>query len=471
MLKPKKKIVIVYGHDSKLLKLSEETIRSIASEGYRVKSEILNEESLLRENDSIFEALKQKFSKIDAAFIFMTSDDVALSLKEANEVLEKNQNLNASEFRNRLKMRSRQNVVYELGYVTAKVGENHYRIFCPSEIEIPSDIQGKFTVRDLSPKNVRKIIRDFVKHNLNCKKKVSSLKDNAYKITYSNLCNVTDKSLDEFDKEYQELDSPDDQIVYLFERIVFDSYFQKPSWWLSKINSIEAKTELQRISIKLLNSVFDYMSAWRPSPQKSENVQDINRIFTAKENFEKGLKKLEGVSVNPIIKIVALDYLGLAYNKLGRNEDFNKGERKIFFEKSVESLFKTAELSNLHDDPNLPLWEGFSLFNLAQSIQEKSQLLGDHKNNQWREIFHKAIDVRDQWRRCHYQLPIEILEGIETEYHHSVSDRILRIETDSDGNIKEKPPYALTKDDIRDAAMKYADYNGFGGGCFFETFV
>lgn len=448
MLKPKKNIGVVYGHDSNLLNIAKQKINQLSDEGYRVKPVILNDETLRRENDMIFNAFKEKFENIDAAIIFMTPDDLAISVRECNNLLKKNQELTAEEFKNRLSLRSRQNVIYELGYVAAVVGENNYRIFCPDGIEIPSDILGKYTERNLENVNVENIIEDFIVHNLSCSKVSSYLSYQDYITDYSHLCKNQNMALNEFDQEYNELDSTDDKLVYLFERIVFDSYFQNPNWWLSKINGISVSNDLQKLTLSILRGVSDYMSAWKPSPDKKENIQDINRIFHSKEILARSLEEISLTEVNPVVLMVGFDYLGLAYNKLGREKSFDVADRITHLENSIAALKTVAKFAENHDDKQLPLWKGFSLFNLARSIHDKSVLEKDTHSYEWRETFFTAIETRDVWRRCHYVLPIEVREGIETEYQHAIADRILRIEFDENGNSKEKMPYRFTKDDV-----------------------
>lgn len=458
MLKPKKNIGIVYGHDSGLLDVSINKIETLSQQGYRVKPVILNDESLRRENGLVFLVFKQKFSNIDAALVFMTPDDRALSVRESDEILTSNTGLTADELKKRLRYRPRQNVVYELGYVTAKVGDNKYKVFCPENVEIPSDIQGKFVERNLDKANVENVIEDFVIHNIAADKQISVLSQIDYVSDYSNLCKNQENALDEFEREYLELDSNNEKIFYLFERIVFDSYFQKPEWWLQKINSISPVGDTERLCLEMLLAVSDYMTAWKPSPNKSENIQDINKIYSAKSRLEKCLSAANSQSINPVVKMVGYDYLGLTLNKLGRDNSFNKSDREVYLSLSIDSLKKTIELADQYDDKQLKLWRGFAQFNLARSMHELVKLSGKGSSEDWRKEFHEAIDTRDSWRRCHYRLPIEVREGIDTEYYHAVAERITRIELDANGDSIEKMPYRYTIEDAKKHKLDYEQW-------------
>lgn len=328
------------------------------------------------------------------------------------------------------------------------LGKINIEFFAPPEVEIPSDIQGKFTVRNLEPANVENVIEDFVIHNLSSIKVNSFLRDKSYVTDYSNICKNPSNALNEFDIEYKSLDSTDDKLLYLFERIVFDSYFQKRDWWIRKINSLSTIDRLQNLSRDILLAISDYMDAWKPSSNVRENIEDFNKIFNAKERLDDALNEISFLEVNPIVLMVGYDFLGLACNKLAQIKEFETKRQIGYLLESEKALKLTIELAENHDDKILPLWKGFSLFNLARTIDEIVKREGGDNSTEWRKIFHRAIETRDFWRRCHYSLPIEVREGLETEYQHAIADRILRINFDSSGESTEEMPYRYSKDDI-----------------------
>ncbi|WP_273803636.1 nucleotide-binding protein [Providencia rettgeri] len=113
-----RKIFIVHGHDSAALhavarfigKIGlEEIILSERPDGSRTVIEKFEEES----DDASF------------AIVLMTPDD------NGNAVLSEN-----------LKLRARQNVLYELGYFTGKLGRGKVMVLKKGDIEIPSDLAG-----------------------------------------------------------------------------------------------------------------------------------------------------------------------------------------------------------------------------------------------------------------------------------------------------------------------------------------
>lgn len=450
MLKPKQKIGIVYGHDVELLDFTLRKIEELAESGHRVRAMVINRTTLLRIDDNIWEAVKRMLSEIEGAFIFMTPDDYAISVKDMNTIIEENRGLRANELKERLKYRARQNVIFELGYAAATVGENRYRIFCPGELdmEIPSDINNKFRVTDLSFENVGTVIEDFVLHNLKNPRRPSSLRDTDYRMNYSNLCDDPDRAIDEFEKEYAELDSVDDQLIYVFERIVFDVYFQKKGWWMTRIASIEAQDTLQRASLDILFGVSDYHSSWILAPDRSNSIQDTSIINIAISRLERGLRIIDSYDVNPIVKIVGLDYLGLAYQKLGRDVAYGRDRRITFYEQSEMAFEESELLAKEYDDRCLQLWVGYVLYNRARTINERQELQEEVQSHEWRRLFDLAISTRKSWRNCPYTLPLIVREGLESEYHHAVAERVWRGDLDELGTPIEDPPYNLTREKI-----------------------
>nr|DAP94914.1 MAG TPA: putative nucleotide-binding protein [Caudoviricetes sp.] len=123
-LKPKiiqnisRKIFIVHGHDSA-------TLHAVA----RFIGKIGLEEIILSERPdgsrTIIEKFEEESGDASFAIVLMTPDD--------------NGNAVASE---NLKLRARQNVLYELGYFTGKLGRGKVMVLKKGDIEIPSDLAG-----------------------------------------------------------------------------------------------------------------------------------------------------------------------------------------------------------------------------------------------------------------------------------------------------------------------------------------
>ena len=114
-------VFIVHGHDGEV---KERTARFIERLG--LTPIILHEQA--NKGLTIIEKI-EKYSNVGFAIILYTSDDLGNVKSEA-----KNNNLNS---------RTRQNVIFEHGYLIGKIGrENVIPLVCDKSIELPSDISG-----------------------------------------------------------------------------------------------------------------------------------------------------------------------------------------------------------------------------------------------------------------------------------------------------------------------------------------
>jgi hypothetical protein len=401
----------------------------------------------------VFQAVVDIFKNIDAALVFMTEDDFGISKKEWNKI--KGSKLSAGDLIKRMSKRPRQNVVFELGFIVARVGGGNYRIFAKRNIEIPSDIQGKYIESDVSTANIAAIIKEFIEQNLNLEKRPNPIDDINYHLDYSNLTIDHEDFLTSFDSEYAELDRDDDKLVYLFERIVFDSYFQKPEWWQEKYKSLSEDDKKIVYGKKLLDEVTKYMRSWMP-PERT----DFNAIYTCAKNLENLLSEIKNYEpINPIIKIVAFDYLGLAFHKLGIRNQQDKSKKVEYYEKAKSALNECKKLANKFDDPHLPLWLGYASFNLARSFNELSKMEPQkYSTFKWKEMFDEAIRFRSNLKNTRYKLPVEIKEGLDTEYLHAKAERINRAEVDSQNKLKEEFPFEVNEEFIKDAKREYEEW-------------
>jgi len=454
MLKPKKKIAIVYGHKPEILNFIKDKIRDYDRQGYRVKPVILSAKELRTKKGFIYQTLTELFRGIDAAIVFMTSDDKGKSNKEIKSLIQSDISVSPKEFLSQLNERARQNVIFELGYIAALIGEGNYRVFADESIEIPSDIQGKYLERNFEFTNIAEVTKELIEVNLGVKKRLSSIEDVSYHLDYSDLQQKSyDNLLDFFEYEYSELDEEGDKIIYLFERIVFDSYYQRPEWWQEKYKTISSSCPKINFAKNLLEEITRYMRLWLP-PEKKE----YSMIYLCADKLQLLLNNIQKFEpLNPIIKIVSYNYLGLAYNKIGSSQKIDDENKRLnYLECSKKAFNNTIELAIIFDDPLLPLWQGYSTFNLARTINEIDRI--KHKKDLeelWRETFALAIEVRDGWTKTPYNLPVEIEEGLSTEYLYAKAERIRRAKIDDKNKLIECFPYEIDERFIYEAQQEY----------------
>lgn len=110
-------IFIVHGHDGEL---KESVARLVEKQG--IEPIILSDKA--NQGKTIIEKI-EKYSDVGGAICLFTADDLG---REKNE--------------SELKVRARQNVVFEAGYFMGQLGRDHIAIIAENGIEMPSDLSG-----------------------------------------------------------------------------------------------------------------------------------------------------------------------------------------------------------------------------------------------------------------------------------------------------------------------------------------
>jgi predicted nucleotide-binding protein len=116
---PSLKVFIAHGHDTDALAKVKEFLRGVG-----VKPIILFEEA--DRGDTIIEKLERCCSEAAFAIVLFTPDDYGYSKEEPSAV----------------KHRARQNVIFELGYLAARLGRRRVRVIYQPGVEIPTDFMG-----------------------------------------------------------------------------------------------------------------------------------------------------------------------------------------------------------------------------------------------------------------------------------------------------------------------------------------
>jgi CheY-like chemotaxis protein len=117
------RIFIVHGHDEKLIA----SIRDLLT-GVLGSAEIVVLRDLPGKGRTLIEKFEQEAELIDLVVVLLTPDDVAFPRRDTAH----------------LKGRSRQNVIFELGYFYAKLQRTRGRVLvlCKGNVEKPSDLAG-----------------------------------------------------------------------------------------------------------------------------------------------------------------------------------------------------------------------------------------------------------------------------------------------------------------------------------------
>lgn len=455
LLKPPVQIFVAYGHNHKLRDLVSETLTRLAEQlGFRIIVKVVTDSLVRTGTGAVGSEVHKTLRAVDAAIILLTSDDYAISKSEFDRIKDFSANvgLNAEELIKRMERRARQNVVYEIGYLNAKIGQERYYIIADEGITPFANLGDVFRTKSFED-NVKNLLNEFLVERLSLKREVSPLYDNDRQIDYSDfieeLENLDDEEiLSDFEFEFSELINDDDRILYIYERIVFDSYFQNSTWWRKQISKIKSRDKLRRTLITGLNLVQEYMASWRP-PEKKD-YSNIRLIVT--ELTEKILE-IEDIGAAPIVRIVLYDYLGLALDKCARRsiETNNIPEAIADWRRSAEALDKVLTLANEFEDEQLPLWRGYAAYNKARVLRRISDY-DTAEQFDWMGAFQEAIRFRQKWTQTPVFLPNMIKIGLFTEYLHAKATRIEMRLPD------EKGDFAVSDEFVKEAKLEFDEW-------------
>ncbi len=158
-----------------------------------------------------------------------------------------------------------------------------------------------------------------------------------------------------------------------------------------------------------------------------------------KLNIAKKLKELSiPESLNPIVRIVAYDYLGLSFHKIGKYSKKSNEHQTENLGNAKEALEKTIKLAKEYDDQSIKLWEGYAIFNLGRVLYALKEVT--KKENNWRETLNEAVFTRKRWTEspCVDFFISEIVEGLYTEYLHARAELMLLDEPTNVNNYYEQ---------------------------------
>ena len=121
-------IFIVHGHNEEMKQTVARTVSQLG-----LNPIILHEQP--NGGKTIIEKFERNAEHINFAIILLSADDLAASVIDLNGVQDK-------DLRPHLKMRARQNVVFEMGYFTGKLGRSNVFLLLQDGVAKPGDLDG-----------------------------------------------------------------------------------------------------------------------------------------------------------------------------------------------------------------------------------------------------------------------------------------------------------------------------------------
>lgn len=422
MISRYKIISIIYGGKGKTyaerLRKRIETVSE--KERYPLATRLILEAVLTGE---LLSQVMDLFRESEFCIAFLTAEDVCVSDDKKH-------------------YRLRQNVVFEIGMALMELGRERCillsdRDWSKEELELPSDMMS-LNVLSFDPEKFDAVMDDVLNKIL--RESTTSLRTGVseeeipqydslftrtdYFVHYESLFGdraaygmysgreLLGAVLQDWDQECAALPHYDEQCIYLMERLGFMPFFGNireaeqllaHAWrWAQSykqwdIQYYKKKTELLGFVRMVILNVVEYTQLKQYHGQ--DQMAEYNRLLKRFLEFPVSRKQ----HINPLIRVVYYDYLGLTYLRLSAYQ--NEAE----YVKLAQENFELALNYAKKVDTSMSVWAGFLYHNLARTYS---------RQNEWekaRIAFDKAISIRGQWIR-NTAFNITIRNALSYEY-------------------------------------------------------
>lgn len=384
MIRPRKKIGIVYSSGSEKYKDKlKEIITEYKNRGYCIEGEAVDNNTPDLERTMEDRVFKQ-LNTFDYGIVFITKD--LLIKKDETE-----------------RFVSKPNVLLELGYLRGRLEKNNtccIADFPHKEIEnqiyiMPSDVVGE-AIDEIDEKNyeadLEKFFNKFIEVNKNVIVKLENYNANYlidslilnpdYKTNYEELFTKNQfDSIDKFSLSWQMKEifelwlkeksklAEEEQIIYLFERMVFLPFFTEEiiNKKLNEFLLVTSKKSNEYLAacLNILKNICEYENYKRSKPLYESPSYYLNRA----DEIEQGLQVFGEREIAPIIVCTAKNYIGLSYLnsyislvKAGRKD--HEVTDKLM--KAKEYFEAVIEISRKNFNSSVEIFQAFAMYNLAR---------------------------------------------------------------------------------------------------------
>lgn len=431
------------------------------NERYPIEA-VMCDDSAFRQNvkdEEIADVIRTKFEDVVHAFVFLGCDDFALPIKEdmretslesviqniTNVAFSKTATLSKKDFSkcfNEFQIRASQNVILETGLIWGQIGNFNNITFITTfpfsdlkfqKYSLPSDIPilTKYVISLAEDKTLEieidKLIKDkLLEGGLQIAPYKNLCNDEGYIVDYKNffspkqLIEINGQKLKDIDKENKlthreqfeyiielwnkdlhSLKYDDERIIYIFERLVFLSYFHKDKqqgfkWAKNALNSIIHKPSNYH---EILNQVLEYIKAKGEENNSFFNFKKIaDNLLTIKSQLSR---------LNPVIEVYLNDYIGLACRMTVI--EFRKDESvdndfipTDYLKNALVALNRCIDLEFHSAYEAATLWRGYSLYNRARIYSDLSLYSSNEsKKKEYKlkseEDLKGAVNTRYEW--------------------------------------------------------------------------
>ncbi len=374
MIRPNKKIGIVYSFNSiKYANELKQIIINYRTEGYCIEP-IMVDNFLLDQERNIELRVFDNLSKCDYAFVFLTKD---LYINSKDMFV------------------SKPNVILELGYLKGQLNKNSiwiisdfpYKDINDNKYMMPSDIPAEY-LEEIDANNSNNDLKTLFNKFLNIMKNNivkmnefnindltnSLVLNSAYKTNYENLFpKVQFESIEKYSLEWQlkeifsiwmsekSMLSDAEQIVYIFERIVFLPFFPEKIIGSQLIDFLSVDVTEENSYIMACCKIIKNVNLYEEHKRKRNQIESTIFYTNIAKAILEEMQKFKLSKIAPIIGCVSKNYIGLSYLNSSL-KSCNKENLKV-----AEKNFKEViELSSNNLGDNMDVIQAFAKYNLAR---------------------------------------------------------------------------------------------------------
>lgn len=402
MIRPNTKIGIVYSDKSKQYASElRNIIVEFRKEGYCIE-EIVIDNNFQGEDENLENRVFNNLVKCNYAFVFLTKD-LMLAPPESQFV-------------------SKPNVIMELGFLWKCIGRDSIKCiadFPHYDIEkkiylLPSDINGNMCYSidtNNSYNNLKVEFKKFLKthsnsinrfQNYNADDLISSLilnrncKTDYRRLFTAEQFNLIKKyslkyqasEILEIWKKEKEALSDVEQIVYLFERIVFLPFFSGDlSGTLNDLMHIELHEDNPYINAcyNILRSVDGY----RTFKGQRHTVESSAFYYSVAEKIQNELGIFAEIGITPIIECIAYNYMGLAFLNTCLSSSALEVDKASILKKAKESFLRVIETSEKILGDSTDVFLAFAKYNMARVYRQ----LGENAESEYMTAISKRTSL------------------------------------------------------------------------------
>ncbi|TBD04817.1 hypothetical protein ELH21_10665 [Rhizobium leguminosarum] len=420
MLRPPLCVFIAHRTGSPEFMMAEAAVRECKRRGFRVQPIFINNESVpfsTNVSEKVFRELER--SKI--ALVLLSKDKKISGIFSGVPSLA---------------------VVFEWGYLSSVIGEDRHdaiQILKPGRVlrgrnlpeiktvEMPKDLKTFTEWLESYLRNQRKL------------KAVGNLFENIRKETFVQAGDIGSVKMTEedlmifFRDEMSSMEDVNEIIIYIYERIFFDVYFDDKNFWRNVIRDLleRAADETSKALLMALQLVLQYTSgSWRQKKVENLTKNDKTNLFNSYVELCSLENQIEFKNIDPIFAIVIKNYIGLF---LSRPEiaDFLGDDRTLA---AFEHFREAEEISSVFEVGPIRFWQGFIHANIASLLMSgnNSSEIPEYRSYlNWSLV--AARDARRNWLEAEMPMPHFLRDIFQTEYF-SALQRLSSI-YDGDGGI------------------------------------